>query len=320
MRKIYLILIALSLVVAVTAQKANVDIKMGTISDIDAFADEAIWDAIDPTYLEKNFGTEEPTVTAWFKACYDEDNFYLFFSVEDDEHLPSWMSGEANHWEWDKPEVYFDVNEVLNDGLGAKNAGDGHHQYAPPFEEANYDTPVQGGDMGGVVTWCYTLVGEGYDVEYSFPISALTNKDGVVLTAADLQALPEKMGFDLTAIDRETGDAARKRKVWQSDGTVNEAWGNMDGAGTLTLLNENVLNVNNVRAASLNVYPNPVKDQLFIDGTFNKVVITNIIGQQVKAIDTNARKIDVSDLSKGVYVVKTYNNGIYKGTAKITKN
>ncbi len=318
MKKIYLILIAFVVAIGATAQKANVDIKIAPAPTIDGYEDDAAWALFEATPLEKNYGEEQPSITAaWFKAYYDEDNIYVFFSVEDDEHLPAWTQGVDAHWEWDKPEIYFDVNAVLADEVGAKNAGDGHWQYAPPFEEDKYDTPYIGGDIGETVTWCYTLVGEGYTVEYQFPLSSLTNADGEVLTAADFEALPEKMGFDLTAIDRDSGDDARKRLVWQCN--VNEAWANMDDAGTLTFTGERV-GFNEIKAASLNVFPNPVQDVLTIDNSFNKVVITNIIGQEVKVLETSSKTINVSDLTKGVYVVSTFENGVRNGYARITKN
>ncbi|MBN2264051.1 MAG: T9SS type A sorting domain-containing protein, partial [Prolixibacteraceae bacterium] len=46
------------------------------------------------------------------------------------------------------------------------------------------------------------------------------------------------VGFDITITDRDTGDDARKRKVWQNYGEIGEAWSTMDDCGTITLIDQ----------------------------------------------------------------------------------
>lgn len=318
MKKIYLFLIMIALVSFTFAQEKN--ISKGVDVTIDGYEDEDVWFEAEAVPLEKNFGEEQPTVTAYFKAFYTEDYLYVLLNVEDDDHHPHWEAGSENHWEWDKPEIYFDANEVHDDGLGAKNAGDGHWQFAPPFAEENYGVQGTAEDVPGT-TWCYVLTGENYVVEYQFVLANITNGDGESLTLDDFKALPEGLGFDATVIDQDEGiTEARQRKVWQCDGTINEAWANMDGAGALIFTEGTLVSSKDLKASSLNVYPNPVQDVMNVDGKFNRVVISNIIGQQVKVIESSSRRINVSDLSKGVYFVKAYNNQELQGTAKITKN
>jgi len=318
MKKIYLFLIALVLVGSVSA-KENLNVKKAKAApEIDAIADP-IWDLVSTQDIAKPFGTEAPTVTPTFKAMWDADNFYLYVVVEDDDHFPSWEpEPDGNNWEYDKPEIYFDVNAVLDDAKGP-NVNVGHYQCAPGFAEDGYDVPVTDATN---YTYCYTLDGEGYIYEYSFMWSRFSNADGVVMDAATVQALPEKMGFDIVINDRDEATGVRTRQVWQHDGsTGGEAWDNMNGAGTVTLVNEEVgVGVKNIAAASMNVYPNPVIDQLTISAKFNQVVITNLVGQQVKSIQTSSKTVNVSDLAKGVYVVKALNNGKQVGIAKFTKN
>ena len=83
-----------------------------------------LWDFIDEVPIKKQFNNEFPSVEAYWKAMYDEENIYLYLHVTDNEHLPAWEVGAGNHWEYDKPEVYFDVNKVLNDGVGGRNSGE----------------------------------------------------------------------------------------------------------------------------------------------------------------------------------------------------
>lgn len=64
---------------------------------------------------------------------------------------------------------------------------------------------------------------------------------------------------------------------------------------------------------NLNLYPNPVQDELFIDLEIQQITTINIVdlsGKPVKSIVRNVRNIDVSDLSQGVYILKvTTENG-----------
>lgn len=311
------------MVTATFAQKVNYDAFSKTSApEIDGIED-GVWDNVKAEPIAKPLGAELPTVTATFKSFYDAENVYILLNVEDDNHWPSWESGAAEHWNYDKPEIYFDVNPVLVDGLGGKNSGDGHWQLAPPFADGSYDVLVNTG-TGDVpnTNWAYSLTGESYVVEYAVPMASLKQQDGTVLDKAGFEALPEKMGFDVSIIDQDEAiTTGRNRAVWSSDGSAGEgeAWANMDNAGTITFKGPSS-GVKSIAAASMNVYPNPVIDQLTINAKFNKVVISNLVGQQVKTIETSNKTINVSSLSKGVYVVKAFNNGKQVGTAKITKN
>ncbi|MGJ8762290.1 MAG: T9SS type A sorting domain-containing protein, partial [Polaribacter sp.] len=78
--------------------------------------------------------------------------------------------------------------------------------------------------------------------------------------------------------------------------------------------------VNSLQLEDVKVYPNPVENQLFFSAkeTLNKVEIFNLLGKKVLST-TNTKSIDVSSLSKSVYLVKISSN---KGTAtkKLVKN
>lgn len=66
--------------------------------------------------------------------------------------------------------------------------------------------------------------------------------------------------------------------------------------------------VNNI-TQELNIYPNPAKDVLKIDGTYTSANIYDVFGKLV--LSTEAQKtIDVSTLSNGVYFVNINNNKV----------
>ncbi len=57
---------------------------------------------------------------------------------------------------------------------------------------------------------------------------------------------------------------------------------------------------------NLSIYPNPVNTNLYIDteGTVENIQIFNLKGQLIIAVKDNAKTIDVSELSNGVYVIQ----------------
>jgi hypothetical protein len=244
--------------------------------------------------------------------------------VEDDDHYPAWESG-GNAWEYDKPEIYFDVNDVLNDAAGPATASSGHYQLSPGFAEATYDqlVTVAGTTQAPGGSVAYILTGESYVYEHAVTISSMSNLSAVAMDCATILALPEKVGFDATVIDQDQDvTTARQRTIWQSgDGTEAEAWNSMDASGTITLVGTCESGINNVKTVNVAVSPNPVTDFLTINADFDKVVINNILGQEISSMNQiKTNKLDVGNLSQGVYIIKVYKGERYIGAAKITKN
>ena len=327
MRKVYILFISLLFAAgAAFAQKANVDVaKTGTAPVIDGIEEE-IWDAVDPIVMDNPLGAEAPTVTAYWKALWDNEHIYVFINVEDDDYHPGWEAG-GNGWEYDKPEIYFDVNDVLVDGPGPGTASSGHFQWSPDPTDGGQDTPTEtAGTTQAPGGWyCYVLTGENWAYEFGVDISTLVNVDAVAMDCDIILALPEKIGFDVTTIDQDEGiTTARQRWVWQSgDGSEPEAWNSMDLSGTITLVGtcEAISNINSVKTVNVSVQPNPVTDFLTINADFDKVVINNILGQEISSMNqVKTNKLDVGYLSKGVYIIKVYKGERYIGAAKITKN
>ena len=72
--------------------------------------------------------------------------------------------------------------------------------------------------------------------------------------------------------------------------------------------------VKSLMANSLNIYPNPVRDHLYIVGEAEKVEFYNTSGVCVLSDAHYKGKIDVSKLSSGLYIIQIYN-----GSNKVTK-
>jgi len=172
--------------------------------------------------------------------------------------------------------------------------------------------------------YCYSLTGENWAYEFGVNLSTLKNIDQVAMDCETILALPEKVGFDATIIDQDEGiTTARQRAIWQQgDGTEGESWNVMDQAGTITLVGTcEEVGINTVKAVNISVQPNPVTDFLTINADFDKVVINNILGQEISTMNQiKTNRIDVGDLSKGIYIIKVYKGERYLGAAKINKN
>lgn len=72
---------------------------------------------------------------------------------------------------------------------------------------------------------------------------------------------------------------------------------------------ENYVGVNEIKKASLKVYPNPATERLIIqlpdDRNGGNLVISNLVGQKVKeiALKANSNTVSVTDLPKGLYIL-----------------
>ena len=70
----------------------------------------------------------------------------------------------------------------------------------------------------------------------------------------------------------------------------------------------------------VNIYPNPTTNYLFIEGNKNPLAISiyNLLGAEVIS-ESNTHKIDVSELSKGVYIINV-SDGVSQTNKKFIKN
>ena len=82
---------------------------------------------------------------------------------------------------------------------------------------------------------------------------------------------------------------------------------------------ENTLSNTNIDKKNITIFPNPTSDYIFIYGNLknsSKIHLTNNLGKIVKSVDVNkdhsTQKIDLSKLSKGIYVLSIDNEQLIK--------
>jgi uncharacterized protein (TIGR02145 family) len=211
--------------------KPTAVIKNTTIEPlIDGVIDE-VWNSANSYNIELNYIGETPTLgepgTTTWKGLWNDNGIYLLLQVNDDVFSPAYAgTSPGTWWMYDNPEIYFDVNQVLADGLGA-SGNNGHYEVAPIFINGQIDgTPFT--DPSGVIN-AFFVTDPTYIAEYFIPFTKFIDKDGI--------EVPKNvtMGFDITLDDNDITDPNRNRAVWSNTGIINESWLNMDGCGTITL-------------------------------------------------------------------------------------
>jgi len=129
----------------------------------------------------------------------------------------------------------------------------------------------------------------------------------------------EDMTIDLYPYDAGTDDGTDYNSPNQ-DTNPQEAISSLQGVApfsseiirTLTITLENVILGNNDHQFSKNIaiYPNPTSDFITIsakNSTISTIEIYNILGKEILKVNTtnsNQLKIDLSDLSSGIYLIK----------------
>ncbi|WP_422107807.1 S8/S53 family peptidase [Winogradskyella sp.] len=90
-------------------------------------------------------------------------------------------------------------------------------------------------------------------------------------------------------------------------------FGKMDALAAVQEVN-NRLSVEDFNDNEVNVFPNPVKDKLSIDfnGTIHTIDIYGIEGKLIKSISDTRNEIDVSELGKGMYILKLKTDNAHK--------
>ena len=226
MKRTFTLLCSLLVVTFAMGQRPEgVFAKGSAAPEIDGVVDE-VWAEATVYNIDKPFAAEVPSLgdegeTTW-QAMWTEDGVYILLKVTDDEWLPA-ATGQ-NNWEYDKPEIYFDVNYELVDGIGG-GGGKGHYQFAPGFTEGKTDGQAITDNQ---MVYAFLVEGSNYIAEYFIPYTRLLDSEGNEVDKTNT------IGFDVTIIDRDGGDTGRKRAVWANIGGINESYGNMDDCGYVT--------------------------------------------------------------------------------------
>ncbi len=208
-------------------------IKKATVKPVIDGVFDDVWATTDSFAINRPFTGEAPTLgepgETYWKALWDEDGYYLIVNVADDAYFPNYLhAGGGDAWVYDKPEIYFDVNYVLEDALGPNVGGSGHHQMAPDMTAAKENGMLN--TETNTRQHAFKVDAPSYVAEYFVPWASLIDKDGVKVN------IEEAIGFDVSINDNDPDNNTRRRAVWGNDNSsgTGESWTNMDECGIIT--------------------------------------------------------------------------------------
>ena len=160
-----------------------------------------------------------------------------------------------------------------------------------------------------------------YVTPTKLPVSGFTyidNQGTVSFTSTSTNATLYNWNFG----DLSTGNTANPTHTYTNVGNflVTLIVTNSCGTDTITqVINITIIGINEVIINNINIYPNPVKDMLFIDLNNSNLInseisITDIPGNIVinNKIDKLNYSIDLSKLNKGMYFININNVNTYK--------
>ena len=92
------------------------------------------------------------------------------------------------------------------------------------------------------------------------------------------------------------------------DNSLPESWNCINENGSPNAINSSSLYVENMAYSLIKIFPNPVKNSLYISGDSSNynIKIYSLLGQLVMAA-SNVGEVDVSSFTKGVYLIKISN-------------
>lgn len=154
-------------------------------------------------------------------------------------------------------------------------------------------TSIRGYSNGNISPKGHLYFKEGTDAVFTF-----TPKDGYIVEQVyiDSIAVPNTQGilsYTIPAVDRYL-----KFEV--------------------SFITDPSLSVTDINGVEISIAPNPVNDQLFVTGLYDKLEIISVTGQVITTINNYQPSVNVNHLAKGFYLAKVYTNGT-AATFKIIK-
>lgn len=267
-----------------------------------------------------------PDFDAQFKACWSASYLYLYVEVTDDIFEP-YLNGAEQSWTWDNIEVFIDLDTNSTTNTYSETSTT-QIRICPGLERADGTDSIAEWTSRGKVAYFKTAwekVPDGYVVEVGIPWTCATTEETVDIAAK--VAANTVIGFDFAIADADgdgTGTTGGRnveggaQLFWDLDtddplsGNEDNAYQNRRVFGFMILDGTPVddpmappVAVEPATTKSINVYPNPAVDVLYISGYSGPVTIYNVIGEVVMEVENVNESINISNLSTGVYVVQT---------------
>ncbi|MFP4059794.1 MAG: sugar-binding protein [Bacteroidales bacterium] len=289
----------------------------------------------------------ESDLSGYFRTAWDDDNFYIFVSVEDD------VLGDADKgWQADNIEVFFNCdlgNDVPYEGPwdGSTQAANSNYEGSDGVVDAIQLRFVRDTTLDNTVgpnwvvenwgiEWVVDSKPASYTLEASIPLDSLfTNHarigDAYIADGTPLAIQPANgltIGFELMVTDDDdsenTHDGADRdgHLCWSNEAGVDIAGINTELFGEATFTGqtavEDIFTGNRIK-----IYPTIVQSTLNLSGLQDNMTIElyNLVGKRVftKSQTSESTSINLSGLSSGVYLLSLSDQSGKVYTRKIIK-
>lgn len=291
--------------------------KTNSTVTIDGQANEPVWSSSSVTWQSCNIlvlGTDAAGYAAKYKVIYDDNNLYLFLNVADATFVP--FDGTMTDIFADNIELFFGPSGVratpaapawnsatdsqlrIHPGSTSPANRASGGGYAKTFVYANQITGFQ---------YTTTQITGGYNVEVVIPWE-------IVIPDTYVSNIVEgkKINFDVSASNCTTTTSGRKSIMNWSCIDVN-AWkqsvyyGDMNFKGLAVLSGINDAKVSDIKYSIKN---NQMELLNVLDKS--KIDFYDIAGRLAKSIQYNGSKIDLTNISSGLYFVRVNNDYSFK--------
>lgn len=225
---------------------------------------------------------------------------------------------------------------VITDNVGngiCCNYGEGYYQIYDSKDNIIIDGD---GNFGSGATHTISIIGENVATECQTLEATEIGFYSAVLNGVVTSGNPTEVGFEYKLQDAEEWNSVEAEENGNefsyelTDLTTNATYvyrayavaysGEVVYAEEMSFTT-NYDDVNELAAASYEIYPNPVKNTLTIKGDMmNQVMIYNSVGQLVRTIncDTDNLVVDVNALQNGVYFISIMNNNGEVSTNRVS--
>ncbi len=200
----------------------------------------------------------------------------------------------------------------VNNWLGNTNRNQIYYDWAKMLDLKSNE-PVFSGDYA--LNTGTTLTPKLYVYDNAIPISQLRNV--VILTNFDVNSQNVVPNFPYTGTWYNLMDNS-SLNVTNTTDAINIAAGQFKIYGNaLPSLSNDAFEVTN----NLAIFPNPANDYFSVNGTTSKVEVYSITGQLIKKYNSQLEnyQYSISDLNKGVYLVKVFDVNSIEKTVKLLK-
>ncbi|MEJ2647732.1 MAG: CBM9 family sugar-binding protein, partial [Sedimentisphaerales bacterium] len=220
-RLIFLTCLVILCCATASTYAADADIpKMGLSPVIDGEL-EMVWLLCEehPLTSYVSGSTDAADCSGTWRACWDDENLYVFFDVKDDELI----SDSTGKYDDDSVEVFVDIGD---DDEATYTAGANDYQYRFAWDATEPAVGMDHGDTTNGILFTMLTNETGYTLEAALPWSLLFQGQGG-------PAVGDLMGFEMQINDDDDGGTRDTQLCWIA--TTNDTWQNPSLMGTVTL-------------------------------------------------------------------------------------